>query len=168
MSQESSLPMPGPLVAVAGWLIPGAGYWVLGQRARGLVIGLTIIGLFLLGIFVAGIRVVDAPDLIGKQSPTGDTSETRLVQAQPTLVRRVLDKPWFIGQVLTGPLGIVSAWASSHAAANPATASIKAHSRIAEIGTLYTAVAGMLNLMAMLDAASRASPKPVDVEGEAA
>jgi hypothetical protein len=160
------MPMPGPLVALAGWLVPGAGYWLLGQRARAVTIGLTIIGLFLLGVFVAGIRVVDAPDLVGGGGPKGATDETTLVQAQPTLVRRVLDKPWFIGQVLTGPLGIISAWASSHAASNPATASIKAHSRIAEIGTLYTAVAGMLNLMAMLDAASRASPAPAGAEGE--
>jgi hypothetical protein len=30
------------------------------------------------------------------------------------------------------------------------------HSRINEIGVLYTAVAGMLNLLAIIDAASRA------------
>ena len=33
----------------------------------------------------------------------------------------------------------------------------KTHSRIAEIGTLYTAIAGMLNLLAIIDSASRAS-----------
>lgn len=140
MPRESSSSLPAPIVAVAGWLIPGAGYWVIGQKARSLTIGLTIIILFVLGIFVAGIRVVDAPDLVG---------------GRQTLVRRILDKPAFLGQVLTGPLGIASAWASSRAAANSSTASIESHSRIADIGALYTALAGMLNLMAIIDSAAR-------------
>lgn len=142
MSHDSPVSLPSPLVAVAGWLVPGAGYWVIGQRVRSLTIGLTIIILFILGIFIAGIRVVDAPNLVGRRQ---------------TLVRRILDKPAFLGQVLTGPLGLVSAWASSRAASNPATASIQAHSRIADIGALYTALAGMLNLMAIFDAAARSS-----------
>ncbi len=148
MPHDSPQRLSGPLAAVAGWLLPGAGYWLLGQRARALTVGTTIIGLFLLGVLIAGIRVVDAPDLAGG-TPTAQ---------RQTVVQRVLDKPWFIGQVLTGPLGIASAWCASRAAANPATASIKSHARIAEIGTLYTSVAGMLNLMVILDVAVRAFP----------
>jgi hypothetical protein len=33
----------------------------------------------------------------------------------------------------------------------------KSHARLAEIGTLYTAVAGMLNLLAIIDSSYRAS-----------
>ena len=35
----------------------------------------------------------------------------------------------------------------------------KAHVRVAEIGTLYTAVAGMLNLLVIIDAAHRVNRK---------
>src|SRR5688572_33454564 len=50
-----------PLVALAGWLVPGAGYWLIGERGRAVVVGVTIVALFVLGIFFAGIRVVEVP-----------------------------------------------------------------------------------------------------------
>ena len=34
---------------LAGWLIPGAGHWMLGFRVRALVIGATVLGLFWFG-----------------------------------------------------------------------------------------------------------------------
>jgi len=40
--------------------------------------------------------------------------------------------------------------------ANPGVAQLS-HARVYEIGVLYTAVAGMLNLMAIIDSAYRAS-----------
>ena len=48
-------------MAIAAWLIPGSGYLLLGQRGRGLGVGITIITLFLLGILVAGVRVIEVP-----------------------------------------------------------------------------------------------------------
>jgi hypothetical protein len=131
---------PAPLVALAGWLVPGAGYWLIGHRARALTVGLTIIGLFVLGVLLAGMRVVEAPNLAGPGP----------------LVSRILDRPWFIGQVLAGPLGLAAAGVSHWAAGSPTYAHLLSHSRLAEIGTLYTAVAGMLNLMAIIDATDRA------------
>src|SRR5688500_17745335 len=56
---------PTPLVALAGWLIPGAGYFLIGHRTRALVVGVSVIVLFLLGILVAGIAVVEAPNFGG-------------------------------------------------------------------------------------------------------
>jgi hypothetical protein len=131
---------PPPLVALAAWLLPGSGYMLIGQRTRGLTIGISIIILFILGILIAGIRVVEAPDL----------------SAPGSFASRVLQKPWFLGQALTGPIGLISAYASSVAAHSPTYRIIQAKSRIAEIGTLYTAVAGMLNLLAIIDSAHRA------------
>jgi len=136
---DHDLPPP-PLVALAAWLVPGSGYWLIGQRTRGMVIGITIVALFILGILIAGIRVVEAPDLTG----------------QGTFMSRVLQKPWFIGQVLTGPMGIGSAYLCDLAEKSTQFKSIQSKSRIAEIGTLYTAVAGMLNLLAIIDSAHRA------------
>ena len=137
-SNVSNAP-PAPLVALAGWLVPGAGYWLIGHRRRGLVVGVSVVVLFALGVLVAGIAVVEAPTLSGGGS----------------LVARILQKPWFLGQVMTGPMGLICAWIGDSVAHDyPA-----AKARLGEIGTLYTAVAGMLNLLAIIDASYRASHK---------
>src|SRR5437764_13317405 len=81
---------PPPLVAVAAWLVPGSGYWLIGQRGRALAVGLTIVALFAAGILIAGIRVVEAPNLFGSSAGSAG------------IVVRILQNPCFLGQVLTG------------------------------------------------------------------
>jgi hypothetical protein len=139
-SNSSSWVTP-PVAALAGWLLPGAGYFLIGQRLRAVVCGVTIIAVFVIGILISGVRVVQAPDLTGPGN----------------ILTRVLTKPWFIGQVLTGPIGIGTAYASDQLAHSTTYGKIEAKSRLAEIGTLYTAVAGMLNLLTIIDAGYRAA-----------
>ena len=62
---STSSSTPPPLVALAGWLLPGAGYWLIGERVRAVTVGVTILVVFTLGILIAGIRVVQAPDMSG-------------------------------------------------------------------------------------------------------
>jgi len=140
-SRKSLVPPP-PIVALAGWLVPGAGYWLLGQRVRALTICITILAMFIGGILIGGIRVIEAPDVFGKNG---------------NLVGRVLERPWYIGQVLAGPISLVGAYFSSLAGKSEELKSIVAHARLADIGTLYAAVAGMLNLLAIIDSSSRAA-----------
>lgn len=125
---------PVPLVAVAGWILPGAGYWLIGQRSRALTVGISILILFALGMLIGGIRVVEAPP--GYSLPM------------------ILQRPWYIGQILAGPVTLLCNTLASNWTASGAPYS---HARVYEIGTLYTAIAGMLNLMAIIDAAYRAS-----------
>jgi hypothetical protein len=132
--------VPPPLAALAGWLVPGAGYWLIGHRTRAITVGVTIVLVFVFGILVSGIRVVQAPDM----SSNGN------------FLQRVLTRPWFIGQVLIGPVGIGSAYVSDQLAQSATYGKIEAKARLAEIGTLYTAVAGMLNLLTIIDASYRA------------
>ena len=129
-----------PVVALAGWVLPGLGYWLIGQRGRAIACGVTILLVFFGGILIAGVRVVQAPEMKGP----GNTAQ------------KILQRPWFIGQVLTGPLGITAALVSDKLAASPTYAKIETKARLAEIGTLYTAVAGMLNLLTIIDASHRA------------
>lgn len=141
MSRHSdNMAAPAPLVALASWLLPGSGYLLLGQRARALTISLTIILLFILGLFVGGLKVVDPP-----ASYAGNP------------MRIVFDKPWFVGQILAGPITIVTAAVVRNAEDSPSSPVHASHARSNEIGTLYTAVAGMLNLLAIIDATYRAS-----------
>jgi hypothetical protein len=130
------------LVALAGWLIPGCGYWLLGRRVRAVIVALCVVIIFAMGVLIGGVRVVDAPTELGF-SP-------------------LLEKPWFIGQVLAGPLSIAAAvWADHVDEAHTS------HSRSWELGTLYTAIAGMLNLLVLIDATNRAATEPAG-EGTAA
>jgi hypothetical protein len=141
---NKSLVAPPPLVALAGWLVPGAGYWLIGQPLRGLVVGVTILLIFVGGLLIGGMHVIDAP--------TGLTPQL------------ILQKPWFIGQVLAGPVTLVSSYLANNWGMHVDPATLKqtagvalSHARVNEIGVLYTAVAGMLNLMALIDAAYRSA-----------
>ena len=130
-----------PLVALAGWALPGLGYWLIGQRGRAITCGVTILLVFFAGILIAGVRVVQAPDM----------------GAPGNAFQNILQKPWFIGQVLNGPIGISAAMISDRLANSATYGKIESKARLAEIGTLYTAVAGMLNLLTIIDASHRAA-----------
>ena len=190
---STSLLASPPLVAVAGWLLPGAGYWLIGERARGLTVGVTIIVLFLMGMLIGGVRAIQVPGYgdNGKPlyawieyreksgmrpQPTGVVKVTedepdgkylqgpRVAGDVSTFLREVGNKPWSICQVMAGPIAFAGgAWSVS--ASRPVeeegkvvvpAAGVASHSRVNEIAVLYTAVAGMLNLMVIIDAAARA------------
>jgi hypothetical protein len=108
-------------------------------------VGICVVALFVLGVLIAGVAVVDPPSL----SSAGGGGPFRIVG------QRFCASAWFLGQGLTGPLGLISAWIGQGVANDyPA-----AKARLGEIGTLYTAVAGMLNLLAIIDASHRAATK---------
>jgi hypothetical protein len=150
------------LVAIASWLVPGMGYWMIGQRHRSLVIGITVIALFVGGLLVGGIRVLEVPGF----NPSGVAirmrgSDAWIMRVSPW--SEIKNKPWSMAQVLAGPLSLFGA-AGSVLAAQPASpgggpiADIS-HTPVNEAGTLYTSVAGMLNLLAIIDAAYRANKR---------
>ena len=157
------------IVAVAGWLLPGSGYVLLGQRTRGLTVGITIISLFLFGLLIAGVRVIEVPGydaqgqhvLINVRHGLGPVYREWIMTAEPTSELR--DKPWSLPQVLNGPIAIVAGIISVHEATpDPADPSQSraplSHVRVNEIGQLYISVAGLLNLLAIIDASNRAAP----------
>jgi hypothetical protein len=123
-----------------GWLVPGGGYWLLGERVRAVIVGVSVVAVFAMGMLIGGVRVVDAPTVLG--------------------IGPLLEKPWFMGQVLIGPIGVAAAIAAEHVDGPDADYRTEhvATSRSWEIGTLYTAVAGMLNLLVIIDAAHRTGP----------
>jgi hypothetical protein len=177
MADETSSNVPAPLVALAGWLLPGGGYWLLGQRARALTVGISIITLFVAGLLIGGVRLLEVPGY-GDHGLPLVVSGDRLVEADPTdpssngswaLTSHPLDeirnKPWSIAQILAGPIDLIASWgsvAASRINANGATSGFRSHARTNELGVLYTAVAGMLNLLAIIDAASRAGRAEAD------
>jgi hypothetical protein len=151
-------PPPPALVAAAGWAVPGLGYWFVGQRSRGIVIGVTVVALFVLGLLIGGVRVLEVPTFsrFGDSVPAGRDTTPQYIW------REVQTKPWSVPQIMAGPIAIAGGAASVRASRVPdeppgaRPPGAESHARINEIAVLYTAVAGMLNLLAMIDAAHRA------------
>lgn len=139
-----------PLIAFLGWLLPGLGYWLMGMKKRALLSGVTIIVLFGLGLLISGVRCIDVPGYDPAGNVIKRTTKPLILESP---FKAVLDKPWYIPQIMAGPLTIASsAWSVKVAADYP-----KATARMYDIGTLYTAIAGMLNLLVIIDAAHRAA-----------
>jgi hypothetical protein len=149
------------LVAAAGWVLPGLGYILIGQRWRGIVCGITIIALLLLGLIIGGIRVVEFPgyDNSGRPvmiNPAGarvSSGGKWSLWARP--IPTISDQAWIVPQLLNGPIAFV-AGQQSLSLTRSGTAP-KMHGRLDDIGTLYVAVAGVLNLIILIDSAHRAT-----------
>jgi hypothetical protein len=135
-SRQIIMPPP-PLVALAAWVVPGAGYVMIGQRARGIVVGVAILLIFVGGLLIGGMHVIDAP--------TGLTPQL------------LIQKPWFIPQIMAGPVTLVANYIATHWTVGNVTGVPVSHARVYEIGVLYTAIAGILNVMAIIDASYRSA-----------
>lgn len=135
-----------PHAAVAAWILPGLGHLILGERQRAAVLATAIGGLWLLGVLIGGIGVIDHRDY----------SEGS----------RVKFSLWFLGQMLTGPTIAADAYHQHLKAQSQRTLGhlpqpydqprpiyVPSFGHVAETGTLFTALAGMLNLLVMIDAA---------------
>ncbi len=154
-----------PLFALLGWVLPGLGQWSAGARKRGILAGVGVIGLFLSGLLVGGLDCVDSTE----------------------------DRLWFAGQVGAGPLVIAADMANSYylksgraapliasavpygTAMNPEDvpkiSSFKGLAHSNEFGTLLVFLAGLMNIVVLLDAGIRQSEAPsrraVDARGQA-
>lgn len=186
-SEEQSVISSPPVVALASWLVPGAGYWLIGERGRAVASGVAIVLLFVLGLLIGGVRLIEVPGwgdhgrkLVVQTEDRGTDMQGRKLVAERTaelppggepeadttwiMVKHPLDevrnKPWSIAQVLAGPLDLAasagSIWASHEGPDMRHPIGARSHARTNELGVLYTAVAGMLNLLVIIDASYRA------------
>ena len=176
MAEPARNSWPAPVVALAAWLLPGGGYLLIGQRARGLTIGITIVILFALGLLIGGVRALEVPgwdehgwqirlNAAGYRVHRDDSAYGRADWVmRRSALSEIRAKPWSIAQALAGPVAITGAWWSVWAASDPdgdegdrEPPGALSHGRVNEIGVLYTAVAGMLNLLAIIDSSHRAA-----------
>jgi hypothetical protein len=151
------------MIALVGWLVPGAGYWLIGERARGTIIFAAIVSIFLMGLLVGGLRVIDVPGYENgmptrvsggaKVSPNDRNYPYARWSLTDRPLAEIANKPWFAAQILAGPMCIASAAGSNYLARQGVP---RVHAPLDNIGTLYTAVAGMLNLFVIIDSTFRA------------
>lgn len=131
-----------PLAAILAWLVPGLGHVVIGQRQRGLILMVSIHLMMAVGLLIGGIDVVDRKE----------------------------DRWWYMGEVMGGPIPLLidryhqslkvekrhprsrqTVMAAPGPADNPKYEPSLA--RVNELGTLFVTLAGMLNLMCIIDVA---------------
>jgi TM2 domain-containing membrane protein YozV len=120
-TQSSSLPM---LCLIAGWLVPGAGHFILRKPIRGALLFLSVVAMFTIGIALQG--KIYLPN-------TGD----------------LLDILGFVSQLGSGLLyacGRLFDW--GHPSVQIA---------LADYGTKFIVVAGLLNIISAVDAHSLAN-----------
>ncbi|NOS99922.1 MAG: hypothetical protein HOP29_04785 [Phycisphaerales bacterium] len=139
-----------PLIGILAWLIPGAGHYAIGEHRRGIIIFATIAATFWGGVAIGGVRTTVYPEkkslwFMGQLCggghaliayAIGESSRDRLLAQNLTSSQARSMSPVQLAE-LTGNLVATSQWGS------------------AEIATVYTGVAGLLNILVILDALVR-------------
>ncbi|MFO0827539.1 MAG: DUF6677 family protein [Phycisphaerales bacterium] len=142
--------------AAAGWVVPGLGQVLLGERRRGFLAMAGVMLLVITGLLVGGLDSVDSDE----------------------------DRLWFVGQVCAGPVVIGVSYANTALVksgrfgrlldaptrrdmrgavinSGERISSIKGLAHPNEFGTLLIFLAGLMNLVVILDALVRVPPEPV-------
>jgi len=118
-----------PAVVLA-WIIPGGGHFLLKRPGRGGLIAASVTSMFLLGLMMRGALF---------QPQTGD------------LLTTVIYVGGFIGNLMSGILYFVTVWLGYN---QPDVAG-----HVHDYGTKFLVAAGLLNVLAMVDAFEIASGK---------
>jgi len=118
-----------PAVALA-WIIPGGGHFLLKRPGRGGLIAASVAAMFLLGLMMRGALF----------SPQGGD-----------LLTTVIYYGGFIGDLMSGLLYFVTVWLGYN---QPDVAG-----HVHDYGTKFLVAAGLLNVLAMVDAFEIASGK---------
>lgn len=128
---------PQPVAGVLAFLFPGLGHAFLGEPKRAVLIAVGVLSLFFGGMLIGGIDVVDRRE----------------------------DFWWFAGQAGVGPVAFGVDWVHQNrfkvqepggAVRSPLPGEepgkITSLAKVNEIGALYAALAGLLNVIAIIDA----------------
>lgn len=133
---ESSV-FRAPLAGLLAWILPGLGHIYLGYRTRGLILMVTITATFWSGVAIGGV------------AGTVNPQQRKL---------------WFVAQLCTGANTLAAASMTSRVmSALPRSKKppYLGHWSAGDVGVHYTGVAGLLNLLVILDAVARAdAPGP--------
>jgi hypothetical protein len=134
--------------ALLAWLVPGWGHWYQGRRGKAILYAVCIIGLYVVGQTMGEWKVVH----FRWTNPLSDAEHFRFAYlcqfwngllALPALIQATLVK-WGLPTILGGFL------------AEPPVNELRGLEprlgKYAEIGWIYTIVAGLLNVLAIFDA----------------
>lgn len=128
-----------PVAAILAWLLPGLGHWWVGERSRGVVFFVVITVTFWGGVAVGGVRTTIAPRENGAWIAAQLCVGTQAVAAL-YLSHRQFD--WMTEQ---GKDPHRAPWPSSN------------------IAVVYAGVAGLLNLLVIVDVLARVEVRRTSV-----
>jgi hypothetical protein len=111
-----------PAVAL-GWLVPGGGHLLLKRTGRGLLLLLSVTSMFLCGLMMRGAMF---------EPQRGD------------LLTTIINTGGFIGDIATGILYLMAVWLGYDQPDMPG--------HVHDYGTKFLVTAGLLNVLAMVDA----------------
>lgn len=148
------------LAALLAWLIPGAGHLYQGRMGKGLLFFICILGTFLFGLWLGEGKVVYAST--PGEEPWRWQYYCQLgvgLPAMPALIERSRfesGKPPLFGGWMRPPENTPKPWVddSKNESMQPnelAKWTVAMHPRY-ELGTVYTVIAGLLNLLVICDA----------------
>ena len=125
--KEEKQPLPpigtwGPAVALA-WLVPGGGHFLLKRSGRAALLMASIIAMFVCGLLMRGYMFTPQ---------SGD------------LLTTLINTGGFVGDVSSGILYLLSVWLGYNQQDAPGA--------VHDYGTKFLVVAGLLNILAMVDA----------------
>ena len=118
------------IVGLLSWLIPGAGYFLLKEKKRAIIIFVTIVLTFCTGLYVGSIGVID---------PVGA-------------------RPWYAAQIMNSPMVVLL----GHLTAG---GGYPVYGKPNEIGQIYTSIAGLLNLLCIVNAVYLAHLRRAETNG---
>ncbi|MFM9995953.1 MAG: DUF6677 family protein [Phycisphaerales bacterium] len=162
-----------PLAGLLAILLPGAGHVVLGERRRGVLIGAGVLGLFLGGMLIGGIDAIDRKEdpiwfigqaMVGPVAFGVDYYHQEFCKIrEPANIQSVHAKERYsyrsaLPTEARDPSGLPAVNAPG---ARPPNS--KSLGRMNELGTLFATIAGMLNLIVIIDAfyhARAVAPRP--------
>ena len=130
-----------PIAGVLAWALPGLGHWYIGERGRGVIFMAVIALTFWSGVAIGGVKNTVNPN---------DRSL------------------WFLGQVCAGvhPLAALLWGRQIEIPPDANQADWIAFGQAEDISVIYTAIAGMLNILIILDVLVRAErPLPSRQQG---
>jgi Family of unknown function (DUF6677) len=125
VAESASAPIRSPIVTcIAAWLVPGAGHLMLGRKGRAAIVFFTVAVCFAVGLLMRG--------PFFEPSAAGD------------LLSRLIQYGGFIGDLANGLLYLVASWLGY---GPPQSAGHNA-----DYGSKFLVCAGLLNILAMVDA----------------
>ena len=125
--------LAGPLA----WLVPGAGHYYLGMKARGIVLFVTITAMFWTGVLIGGLRSTVDPHK---------------------------NAPWFMGEVGAGGNALLAVAINNSMNWPEEGYDGRSWGKARDIGVVYAGVAGLLNMLAVFDVLVRAMSGQVSEE----
>ncbi|MCG3137345.1 MAG: hypothetical protein HJJLKODD_01189 [Phycisphaerae bacterium] len=151
-----------PVAVLLAWLIPGLGHIYLGQRLRGMILLVTITLTFWTGVAIGGVKSVTLYTPAYTQETLNQWQQEVRKGERPPVQLQITRSWWFIAQLMNGAYTLGSYhYGRSVADFNPTSGRTRVLAwPSGEVGSIYTGIAGLLNLLVILDALAYAEGLP--------